>query len=205
MKLRFRRMKKIVNIHNHLFAVTGTFSGVGVTLFCINFAYFLSEEFHRCVAVVELGNGGSFSELELQMQDSKHYVKTEYGFSLEQIAFFQNVSKQGFLNLLVNQYEFIIFDMGTNYMKHISELVSCNKKIVLGSHLEWRMCEYNRFLDSIEHLGGTHKWEYVDVTGTRTYKPYFIKDRKIKLKQLPRIVNVFSITDELRKTYYSFL
>lgn len=224
MRRRFCRKKKSVYVHNRSFAVVGTFAGVGVTLFSVNFACFLYEEYAAGVAVVALGVGGDFSELELQLQDTKQYKKTDYGFSIGGISFFQGVSKQGYFSLLMEQYDFIIFDMGTNHKRYMSEFMSCSKRIVLGSHLEWRIGQYDTFLEDVEYKenerkieakirnkiedkiwNDTKKFEYVDVTPSQGSKHFFTTKGKRKLKRMPIIEDVFTVSDELKKTYRSFL
>lgn len=207
-------------VHNHSFAVVGTFSGVGATLFSINFACFLYEEYGASVAVVALGTGGDFSKFELQLQDAKMYKKTDYGFCIGAISFFQGVSRQGYFSLLMEQYDFIIFDVGTNDKKYMSEVLSCHKRIVLGSHLDWRICQYDTFLEYVEYKEKENKienkrvnetkseiqrWEYVDVTPSQGSKLYFTSKGKCKLKRMPVIEDVFTVSDELKRTYRSFL
>lgn len=216
MRRRFCRKKKSVYVRNHSFAVVGTFAGVGVTLFSVNFACFLYEEYAAGVAVVALGVGGDFSKLELQLQDAKQYKKTDYGFSIGGISFFQGVSKQGYFSLLMEQYDFIIFDMGTNHRRYMAEFMSCSKRIVLGSHLEWRIGQYDTFLEDMEYKenerkiedkiwNDTKKFEYVDVTPFQGSKYFFTTKGKRKLKRMPIIEDVFTVSDELKKTYRSFL
>lgn len=220
MRRRFCRKKKSVYVHNHSFAVVGTFAGVGATLFSVNFACFLYEEYAASVAVVALGVGGDFSELELQLQDARQYKKTDYGFSIGGLSFFQGVSKQGYFSLLMEQYDFIIFDMGTNHRRYMSEFMSCSKRIVLGSHLEWRIGQYDTFLEDVEYKEKGNKienkrvnekkseiqrWEYVDVTPSQGSKLYFTSKGKCKLKRMPVIEDVFTVSDELKRIYRSFL
>lgn len=196
---------KRARLENHSFAVAGTYSGVGVTLFCVNFASFLADRCRNGVAVAELGNNGDFEKLAAQLEDVAGFEWTEYGFRLGKISFFQTGCKDVILYSAKGHFDFTVFDIGTNYVKQEVPFMQCDQKIVLGSHLEWRMCEYENFLEYAEQFEGMRNWEYIDVAGSKTGKVQFIYGRKIKLKKLPRIEEIFVVTEELSRIYQSFL
>lgn len=155
--------------------------------------------------LVEFGAKNDFERLAAELEDTIGFRRTEHGFWLRKICFFRGSYQDVILYSSKKHFDFMIFDIGTAYVKKEVPFLYCDQKIVLGSHLEWRVCEYEKFISYAERFGGVQKWEYVDVTGGKARKAEFIYDRKVKLKKLPRMEESFIVTEELSRIYWSFL
>ena len=85
------------------------------------------------------------------------------------------------------------------------ENIRSEQKIVVGSHFEWRICEYEHFVSCVQQISGSREWEYVDTAGKKSGKIHFIDNGRIKLKNLPVIEDVFEVSEAAERVYQTFL
>lgn len=189
---------------NRSFAVVGTYRGSGATLLCINFAAFLASYFAEEVAVVEVNSNGAFNKMAVSEESRQHVRKIENGFRIRNIFFFTDVSREYSAYLRSRRFGFFIYDMGTDFIRNEEIFLSCNQKIIVGSHLGWRITEYEQFLSYARTMLGYQQWEYVDMMAGRG-RVCFIDDGRIKLKKLPFIEDALEYSDVTERVYHTFM
>lgn len=205
-----RRYKRTVvrrnrRIKNHSFAVTGTYSGAGVTVLAVNFAVYLAKFTEGKIAVIELNRSGDFLRMEKEMEDMQGFSRMDMGFCIENIFFFEHVPKERIPYIQARRFSFYIYDIGTDFLRNKEEFIRSEQKIVVGSHLEWRICQFKHFVNCVHQIVGYEKWEYVDTAGKKRGKVYFIDSGRIKLKHIPAIEDIFEVSDVAAGIYQSFL
>lgn len=198
-------MRKKRLVKNHSFAVVGTYRGAGVTLLAINFAVYLAKIMEGNIAVIELNDSGDFLRLEKEVEDMRGFSRMDMGFCIENIFFFEHVSEERIPYIQARRFSFYIYDAGTDFFRNKEEFIRSEQKIVVGSHFEWRICEYEHFVSCVQQISGSREWEYVDTAGKKSGKIHFIDNGRIKLKNLPVIEDVFEVSEAAERVYQTFL
>lgn len=189
---------------NRSFAIVGTYHGSGCTLLCINFAVFLAQTFSEDIAVIEVNRSGDFEKLSLSEELEDRIHKTENGFRIGKLHYFNNVSRDFSAYLRSQRFGFFVYDMGTEFLRNESVLLSCNQKIIIGSHLAWRISEYEKVLAWAAMIGEYRDWEYIDMLKEEG-SVHFIDNGRIKLKKMPVIEDVLVVPEDAERVYRSFL
>lgn len=191
-------------IRNRTFAVIGLYRGVGATLFAINFACYL-EKYHKAkVAVVELNDSGDFSKLAEDLQQYTYVKQSLTGFQVGNLDFYSSLLKVCKHNCLIEKYDFVIYDIGSKFVRHMEEIMDCNQKVILGNSLEWRICEFDKFFSYARQIDSYRAWEYIDMAMSNK-GIHFVDNGKIKLKSMELIRQTFEVSDNAARIYQSLL
>lgn len=186
------------------FAVTGLYHGAGVTMFCINFGCYLVKECKAKVALVECNESGDFGRLALNMREDISLEVQKTILSIGDMQFFSEHSFNSISPVENKRFDFVIYDIGTKFLKYRDIFDSCDRKVVIGSSTEWRVNGYEVFLSYVRPIGTYKSWDYVDMAlGDK--KAHFIDGGSIKLKRMAVIKNAFTISDDTAKWYRSLL
>lgn len=191
-------------VGNRSFAVAGAYHGSGCTLLCVNFAVFLAQTFSEDIAVIEVNSSGDFEKLSLCEEFEEKIQRTENGFQMGKLHYFNNVSRDFSAYLRSQRFGFFVYDMGTDFLRNEPVFLSCNQKIIVGSHLAWRIREYKKVLACGALIEGYREWEYIDMLKAEG-SVHFIDDGRIKLKKMPVIEDVLVVSDKAERVYRSFL
>ena len=170
----------------------------------VNFAAFLAKNFSGDVAVIEANGSGDFEKMAQCEEYCNHISKIEGGFRIGNIYYFYNVARDFSAYLRSRKFAFFVYDMGIEFMRNEEIFLSCNQKIIVGSHLGWRMSRYEQLLSCAKMLEGYRSWEYIDMM-KGDGAAYFIDEGRVKLKKMPVIEDALMVSDEAERIYQSFL
>jgi len=139
---------------------------MGVTHLGISLANYSVSHRRRRTAVVELSGNHAIEIL-----------KGEGGpFEWNRINCYPNLTRNGIADVINEDYEVIIFDMGSSYYRIRAELLRCDQKLVLGSLTPWRKMEYIRFvLEEMEEDRYARNMIFLTQNGIRKDKKDFKK------------------------------
>lgn len=115
--------------------VAGAAAGMGVTHLVMALANYSVSHRRRKTAVVELSGNHTIEEM----------AGTSDPFDWNRISCYPNFTRNGIADVINRDYEVVIFDMGSSYYRIRTELLRCNRKLILGSLAPWRKMEYIRF------------------------------------------------------------
>lgn len=174
-----------------LIGIAGVTAGAGVTHLTFAFASYGASVGKRKTAVVELSQNHAFEELG----------GSDEVFERKGVTYYPNWLHQRLPEVLKEDYEVIILDLGSVYYRIRAELSRCNEKLILGSSAPWRSREYCNFV--LEEMGE----ERAAKATVYLTNPGIEKDKKeIKRKicrpvyQIPFLPNPFCI----EKSQYGF-
>lgn len=111
-------------------------AGMGVTHLVMSLANYSVSHRRRKTAVVELSGNHAIENLTGEGES----------FEWNRISFYPNLTRNRIADIINEDYEVVIFDMGSSYYRIRPELLRCGQKLVLGSLAPWRKMEYIRFV-----------------------------------------------------------
>lgn len=95
-------------------------------------------------------------------------------------------------------YDCLILDTGVLGGNAFSELLRCDRKLILGSLAPWKSWKYEAFFQQFENtINLGEGFDYLVQTGTVQDVFRFSKTHHIKMQTVPFIKNPFSIEKEL--------
>ena len=191
-------------IRNRTFAVIGLYRGVGATLFAINFACYLEKYYKAKVAVVELNDSGDFIKLAENLKQHTYIKQNLTGFQVGKVDFYSLSLKVCKHSYLIEKYDFVIYDVGSKFVRHMEEIMDCSQKVILGDTRSWRICEYEKFLSYARQIEIYRDWEYIDMA-VGNKEIHFVDNGKIKLKSMGLIRQTFEVSDSAARIYQSLL
>lgn len=196
-------------VMNHSFSVVGLHRGAGVTLFCVNFATYLAREYKARVALVNLTENGDYLKLAAmegleRIREAETTCFRTENFKKGGVAFFCRADSSALQCIQRNQYDFFVYDIGTKIFRNENLFLSSDQKIVIGSDLPWKCCEYEQFLSFARQIETYETWQYLLMTSTGN-KAVFIEDGKIKLKRVGVLPGAFDVSLDAARLYRSML
>ena len=125
-----------------------------------------------------------------------------YGFRIHDVCYYPAVKKEYLPPLLNHGYRYLFLDMGSVAEADTAEFLRCDKKLIIGSLEPWKVDNYRKFLQSMQHIINPGEGFYYL---TRTESPKrmqeFSKAYHIKMRSIPYLSNPFCI----EKEYFSTL
>lgn len=118
--------------------VAGASCGMGVTHLVIALANYSVSHKRRKTAVVELSGNHDFEKM----------TGSDKPFEWNHIICYPNAARDEIADIISGNYEVIIFDMGGRYYRIRTELLRCDRKLILGSLVPWRKREFIDFVTS---------------------------------------------------------
>lgn len=164
---------------------------MGVTHLVMSLANYSVSHRRRRTAVVELSGNHAIENL----------TGEGGSFKWNRIDCYPNQTRNGIADVINEDYEVIIFDMGSSYYRIRTELLRCDQKLVLGSLAPWRKMEYIRFaLEEMEEDRYARNMIFLTQNGIK-------KDKKDFKKQVGQPVYPIPYLPELLladKSQYEF-
>lgn len=163
--------KKVIlkTLKNKIFiAVTGSQRRIGVTHTTISMAYTLMKKGYR-VAVVEYNENNDYKELKNCYEHSVFSNSFTSFTRINQIDFFNNVSKEMLGKIQALEYDYIILDCGDIKSLDIIEFSRADVKIVLFGSKAWEQ----RFLNDVYNKCGdinTDDFRFITICDEETKK-----------------------------------
>lgn len=156
-----KKLKKEKVQGKFLIGLIGTHPGAGVTHLGIMLSNYFSEYLGRKTAFLECGSKGDFQYLQQHFYDpNESYCQQDF-FTIHRVTFYKKRNMQGIPEIIGDQYDCIILDLGTDMVKNKSEFLRCDKKIVISSLAVWKKHEIERFIESTIHIKNSDQWDYV--------------------------------------------
>lgn len=139
--------------------VFGTHKGAGVTHFCLLLAQYASQYLGYKTAYIECYPGNDIRFLQEQQIDEMS-IKKEF-FCRQGVTYYPCVSEKRISEIMGDPYEFLILDLGSDFINGKSEFFRCDRKIVITSLTLWKRQELNRFRMNTEHVKNNNQWFYM--------------------------------------------
>ena len=174
-----------------IIGIAGVAAGAGVTHFTIALANYSATVKKRKTAVIELSGNHAFEELG----------QTDHAFVMQQVSYYPNLLHHQIPEVLKEDYEVILLDLGSTYHRIRMELLRCNEKLIVGSSAPWRSREYIRFvLDEMGEDGRAKATIYLTNNGMRKDKNEIKRQIRRPVYDIPFLPDPFSIG----KSQYDF-
>ncbi|WDV46947.1 hypothetical protein PV797_04415 [Clostridiaceae bacterium M8S5] len=171
-------------------AVAGTMSRIGTTHIAINIASFL-KSFDVKVGIVELNSSKVFEQIKKLYIDVK---QINNGFMLDGIFFYSKKEKLELLDILQNDFKYLILDLGIYSECQIEEFKRADEKIIVSGVKDWELDPLEEILKANDAI---HKNKYIfNFTDYKTFME--IKDNMIDLEcyRAPLLGNPFTINNK---------
>ena len=174
-----------------IIGIAGVAAGAGVTHLTIALANYSATVKKRKTAVIELSGNHAMEELG----------ETGNAFVMQQVTYYPNLLHHQIPEVLKEDYEVLILDLGCTYHRIRMELLRCNEKLIVGSSAPWRSREYIRFvLDEMGEDGMTKATVYLTNNGMRKDKNEIKRQIRQPVYDIPFLPDPFSIG----KSQYDF-
>lgn len=173
--------------------IIGCGSGTGVTHLSIMLGNYLGSKEKKRIAIVEFNYHNEFEEIQ------KFYTGIEdpkilgNKFKIANTTYYKSVSKNQLPEILNEEYEYIIYDFGSDYAENENEFLRCGEKIVVGILSEWKHTQYEYFLDKTKEERLKGNWEYLSIFGGTNVKDSINQKYRIEIKQIPHEPDAFTI------------
>lgn len=174
-----------------MIGIAGVTAGAGVTHLTIALANYSATVKKRKTAVIELSGNHAIEELG----------DTGNVFRMQHVTYYPNCLQQQVPEVLKEDYEVILLDLGCTYHRIRMELLRCNEKLIVGSSAPWRSREYARFvLDEMGEDGKAKATVYLTNLGMKRDKNEIKRQISQPVYDIPFLPDPFSI----EKSQYAF-
>lgn len=123
-------------------AVSGTMHRIGTTHTVLSLSKFLKELKYK-VAVVELHKSQNFNSIKNSYTDT---IEKDNMFTLDGIDYYPYNPKLGVLDVLQEDYNYVVIDMGIYNECNIIEFKRANERIIVSGIKDWELTELELIL-----------------------------------------------------------
>ncbi len=173
----------------------GTHHGTGVTHTALMLAFYLGEELGKRTALVEC-NG--HRDMGLIQEAYEWHRGTGAQFSYHRVTCCMEAGPDRIVQLMGEDYEYILLDFGTDLMKNREELLRCSIRIAVGGQSEWDMRKLGQFIQKLDNIGGDDSWLYFIPRGKERVIQRIQKEIKQKIWAVPEVVDPTRMNHETR-------
>ncbi|WMJ85671.1 hypothetical protein [Anaerocolumna sp. MB42-C2] len=156
-----KKIKKEKVQGKFIIGLMGTHPGAGVTHFGIMLSNYFSEYLGLKTAFLECGLRDDFPYLHQHFYAPDGDLQNLDFFTIHRVTFYKKRNLQGIPEIIGDQYDCIILDLGTDMVKNRSEFLRCDKKIVVSSLSVWKEHEMRQFIENAKHIKNNEQWVYV--------------------------------------------
>lgn len=157
--------KKFSRVQNHksklIIGMLGTHKGAGVTHISILLANYLSEWLGKNTAFIEYYPQKEVQYLKNYFYKKSEEVETYDPFQVNCITYYSNVKEQAVAEIIGDQYECVVLDLGTDFNRCKNEFLRCDRKIIVSSLSIWKRHNLDLFLNDTSHIKLNNLWTYV--------------------------------------------
>lgn len=143
-----------------IIGIVGTHKGAGVTHFGILLAQYISECLGRSTAYVECFPQNEIQYLQYNC-NSKCIEKDENIFKIHKVIYYKCVQEKRIGEIIGDNYDCILLDFGSEFIKSKNEFLRCDKKIVLSSMALWKRHELEIFIEKTSYIKNSEQWIYI--------------------------------------------
>lgn len=179
--------------------ITGCNAGVGVTHLAIALANLCGSKLGAKTACIEFHKR---DEIRFLMTESRLSFRQQENscrsyFRIYDVDYYPNASKEELPCLLNQGYQYLILDLGNAEEADFSELLRCDKKIIIGNPVSWKIDKFRKTLTRItQNTTSGEGFLYLIEMG----KPKILRELSshyhIQVRSVPFIPNPFRIEKE---------
>lgn len=140
--------------------IVGTHKGAGVTHFGILLAQYISECLGRRTAYVEYFPQNEIQYLEYYC-NNRCIESDENIFKIHKVIYYKSVQEKKIGEIIGDNYDCILLDFGSEFLKGKNEFLRCDKKIVLSSMALWKRQELEKFIEKTSSIKNSDQWTYI--------------------------------------------
>lgn len=180
-------------------SVAGTMKRVGVTHTALSITKFLKDENFK-VAVLELHNANNFKAIHNAYED---IVERDNCFSLDGIDYYPYREKLNVLDVLQEDYNYIILDMGVYNQCNIEEFKRSHVRIITSGVKDWELTDLELILRTNDTI---YKNNYY-FTFSDDYTFDLVKENMDQLKcfKAPFNPNPFTASSDCKELFKKML
>lgn len=186
---------------NRTWGIMGTAPQVGTTFMAILLASYMSGLFWKKTAVLELNSSGDFLKIMKQYGESQ---KEGMYFCHKGVDYYPAALETSITHCLSQDYRCIIIDFGCDYIQGRNEFLRCQKKIVMGSTVDWEIAEYMDFVRWTKR-DQEDGWLYAAVFGSRKNRVKIERMMHISIVQVPFLESPYWIDEAVMRFFQMFL
>ncbi len=181
-----------------IISVIGLSSGIGSTHTCIMFSIYLRNLSGKKVAILELNSKDDFEKIYKNFKPSyKENGTTGKRFAIRKVTYIQNVSEDEIINILNEDFSYIILDLGTNYKKYKNHILRSEIRLIVGSFTEWKQEELINFIEQNKKICGFERFIYLIKFANDFELKLFKKEYGIIALSLPFAPDPFVLQDDV--------
>ena len=173
--------------------ILGCDAGVGATHLAISLCTYCASKKRRSVAYAELHARSEIAQLVPEAA----LLGEHSSFRLHGVDYYPHMSGSGIPALLNRGYDYLILDTGSLDEADVSELLRCDRKLVLGNLAPWKRWRYEAFFLHFHSINLGEGFDFLVQMGMKENVTHFSKAHHIAMSQIPFIQNPFRIEKEL--------
>lgn len=158
-----------------IIGIVGTHKGAGVTHFGILLAQYISECLGLTTAYLECYPQDEIQYLQYFLKTSID-EKQEDSFSIHRVTYYKHIQDKKIGEIIGDQYDCVILDLGTDFTKGKNEFLRCDKKIVVSSLSLWKRHELENFIQHTNHIKNSEQWIYAIPFGETNDIKFYTKE-----------------------------
>jgi hypothetical protein len=143
-----------------IIGIIGTHKGAGVTHLSILLSNYFGEWEGRKTALLECGHQKEMQYLQYSFYGRNKEEEEKETFQVHRVTFYKNVKEQAVAEIVGEDYDCVILDLGTDFVKSKSEFLRCDKKIIVSSFSTWKKSELERFINNTSQYKNSNQWMY---------------------------------------------
>lgn len=186
--------KGLVNISRHntvTIGIIGTCDGAGVTHMVLMIAVYLAFVKGYRIAIVEMNDSGNLRQAEIIRSSLD---RAGYKYYKKKISILSKPEMNDISQLISDNYDYVIFDYGSDYGTNNKLFLLNNIKIVIGSLSWWKLQFYVSFFAKTENENSRRKWMFLGNNVYRKAKKYLEHTFKISIETIPYEPNPFELS-----------
>lgn len=123
-------------------AVAGTCHGAGATHLSVALANLLYSIYGKRTALLELNGSNDFAKIE-EAFEHRIYLKSDENdmYILHGVDYYKNVSRDRFLEIYGDKYEYLVLDVGVSYEKYREQILLSRIRCVVECYSPWKIAE----------------------------------------------------------------
>ena len=157
--------KRLSKIEAHqgklVIGIFGTHKGVGATHLGISLANYLSEWLGRKTAFIECYPQKDIQFIQYYVNGRIESKEDKEYFNVHRVTYYKNVKEQEIAEIVGNDYDCVVLDLGTDFNKGKNEFLRCDRRIVVSSLTIWKKQELEKFIVNTCHIKYSDQWTYV--------------------------------------------
>lgn len=180
----------------YIIGIAGTESGVGTTHFAIMLAEFLTDIRGEKTALLELNQKRDFQKIQKLIKEEEQDF-----FSIQEVTYFKEVKEEKLVYLFNMDYHYFILDFGKDLEQYKNEFLRCDKKMIIGSLIEWKRNSLFCFIEKYQNIFGNEDWNYFITFGQKKEIKEVSRLIKRKLWAINYVASPYCLSREIMEIF----